>query len=225
MKIDIHLIWYEPIKFQLRSKTLNWQRFRIIRVPSLKIFWGASRPMRSQYSELSTNEKPRFQSDFFCCPNLEFTNPMIISQLTDIWVQLEYQCNAMRNETWHSISANGMLIGSQSNAYWQPIKCQLTTNLKTINTKLKANWQPIECQSTTNLNQINNQSDTNRKPNWCQLKTNRMPIDIQSNANAELLPYRQAGVSSFCLSNPMPMQNCCHIDRQGYQVYAYPIQC
>ena len=174
MKIDIHLIWYEPIKFQLRSKTLNWQRFRIIRVPSLKIFWGASRPMRSQYSELSTNENPRFQSDFFCCPNLEFTNPMIISQLTDIWVQLENQCNATRNE---------------------------------------------------NLIQINNQSDTNRKPNWCKLKTNRMPIDIQSNANAELLPYRQAGVSSFCLSNPMPMQNCCHIGRQGYQVYAYPIQC
>ena len=42
---------------------------------------------------------------------------------------------------------------------------------------------------------------------------------IQSNANAELLPYRQAGVSSLCLSNPMPMQICCHIDRQGYQVY------
>ena len=124
---------------------------------------------------------------------------------------------------WFQWTANGMLIGSQSNAYWHPIKCQLTTNLKTINTKLKANWQPIECQSTTNLNQINNQSDTNRKPNWCKLKTNRMPIDIQSNANAELLPYRQAGVSSFCLSNPMPMQNCCHRERQGYRVYAYQI--
>ena len=37
------------------------------------------------------------------------------------------------------------------------------------------------------------------------------------------LPYRQAGVSSLRLSNPMPMQNCCHRERQGYRVYAYQI--
>ena len=170
--------------------------------------------MRSQYSELSTNEKPRFQSDFCCWPNLESTNPMTISQLTDIWVQLEYQCNAMRNETWISIdwqmklgfqlTANGMLIGSQSNAYWQPIKCQLTTNLKTINTKLNANWQPIYYQLTTNLKQINNQSDTNWQPIWCQLKTNLMPINIQSDANQLLikskLRYIQSDMNQSCVN-------------------------
>ena len=71
-----------PIQCQLRSKTLDWSWFRFVRVPPLKIFWGTSRPMRSQHSELSTNQKPRFRPDSHCWPNLKSTNPRQMCQLT-----------------------------------------------------------------------------------------------------------------------------------------------
>ena len=91
---------------------------------------------------LSTNEKPVFWAldqweapisvRFFCCPNLEFTNPMIISQLTDIWVQLENQCNATRNENWISMDC-------QWNANWLPIKSLLTSNQVSIDNQFEDN--------------------------------------------------------------------------------------
>ena len=68
------------IQWQLRSKPLDWPRFRIIRVPPLGISGGTSRPMRSQHSELSTNQEPRFGQDFWLWPKLESTNPMQMCQ-------------------------------------------------------------------------------------------------------------------------------------------------
>ena len=58
---------------------------RLAQIQDLKgtpfeIFSGTSRPMRSQYSELSTNQRPRFQPYSWCWPNLESTNPLTICQ-------------------------------------------------------------------------------------------------------------------------------------------------
>ena len=61
----------EPIQCHLLSKTVDWCRFRIVRVPLWNICWGTSRPMRSQHSELSTNENPRFWLQSQCSSNLE----------------------------------------------------------------------------------------------------------------------------------------------------------
>ena len=55
---------------------LHWQVFRIVRVPPLNIFGGSSRPIRSQDSELSTNQRPRFQPNFRLQPNLSPPNAL-----------------------------------------------------------------------------------------------------------------------------------------------------
>ena len=55
---------------------LHWQVFRIVRVPPLNIFGGSSRPIRSQDSELSTNQRPRFQQNFRLQPNLSPPNAL-----------------------------------------------------------------------------------------------------------------------------------------------------
>ena len=75
-----YTIWWTQC--HLRSKTLDWRRFRVLRVPPLKNFWGTSQPMRSQHSELSTNRKARFWPENQCQQNLKSTNPMPICQFT-----------------------------------------------------------------------------------------------------------------------------------------------
>ena len=173
---------YEPIWCQLSSKTLNWNRIRIIRVSPLKIFWWTSRPMRSQLSELSTNEKPRFQPDFCFLPNLESTNPMTIGQSKDILMPLKCQ----------SQFANRIPVDIQSDANWHLIWYQLTANQKPINNQLTFNVTQIDYQSTSNQipiwylmrhNQmlIDNQSDVNWEPIWRQLRPNLMPIELPIN--------------------------------------------
>ena len=85
-----------PMECQLMSKMLDWHSFRILRVTPLKIFRGSSRPMRSQHSKLSTNEKPRFWPKSQCLQNLESSNLMPICQLTVIpiyWQPKGYQLN------------------------------------------------------------------------------------------------------------------------------------
>ena len=95
----------EPIQYKLRSKTLNWHRFMIVRVPPLKIFWGTSRPMRGQHFKLSTNQKPRFRPDSRCWSNLRSTNPTPMCQLTENQVSLEYQLTAdWQTLNWQSIA-------------------------------------------------------------------------------------------------------------------------
>ena len=96
-------IWWTQC--HLRSKTLDWCRFRVVRVPPMKIFWGTSRPMKSQHLELSTNQKPRFRTDSRCWSNLKSTNPTPMCQLTYNRVALDYQCR---------------------NAHWLPTKGRLT---------------------------------------------------------------------------------------------------
>ena len=103
------------IQWQLKSKSLDWPRFRIVRVPPLGTSGGTSRPMRSQYSELSTNQEPRFGQDFWLWPKLESTNPM---QMCQSAASLYREFIPVLN---------------------QPIWYQLRTNLKTIETQYDAN--------------------------------------------------------------------------------------
>ena len=69
--------------------------------------------MRSQHSELSTNEKPRFQPDFWCWPDTESTNPMQISQFTDHRVSLESQLTANVLPIECKLTGNQLPIESQ----------------------------------------------------------------------------------------------------------------
>ena len=97
--------------------------------------------MRSQHFELSTNEKPRFQPDFWCRPDTESTNPMQISQFTDNLVSLESQL------TSNVIPIECKLTGNQL-----PIESQVTSNLRLFTTFTNhANGIPILCQLTNPL--------------------------------------------------------------------------
>ena len=106
------------IQWQLRSKPLDWPRFRIIRVPPLGISGGTSRPMRSQHSELSTNQKPWFEPVFWRWPKFESTNPMQMCQ-SDASL---YRGKRPISRIWD-----------------EPIKCHLIDDLFT-------NWLPIDYQ-------------------------------------------------------------------------------
>ena len=140
----------EPIQCHSKWIMLNWIIFRSVRVPPLKIFWGSSRPMGSQHSELSTNEKPRFWPDSRCWPNLESTNPMLMCQLTDKQMFHDCQLNANGLPKECQLTSNWMPIEYQLNVNWLPIKCQLTSNWMKFDYQLDTNWLPMECQLTTN---------------------------------------------------------------------------
>ena len=75
-----------PLQFNFimkkRSKTIQWHNLYIVRVPPLKIFRESSRPIRSQDSELSTNQRPRFRLNFLPQPNLKSSNGQSIGQCT-----------------------------------------------------------------------------------------------------------------------------------------------
>ena len=133
----------EPIQCYLRSKTLDWHTFRIVRVPPLKIFSGTSRPMRSQHFELSTNQKALFWADFWWWPDIESTNPMQMCQLTDHRVSLESQLNANVLPIECKLTANQLAIVSQVTSYQRWI-----TTIPNI-----ANGTPIDhyCANWPNL--------------------------------------------------------------------------
>ena len=172
-----------PIQCQLRSITLDWHRFRIVRVPPLRNFWGTSRPMRSQHFKLSTNQKPWFRPDFRCWSNLRSTNSTPMCQLTENQVQLEYQLIAdWQTLYWHWTN-NGMPIDCQWNVNGLQMECQLRSNWMPIEIQSYVTWLQIEYQLTVNWMPINIQSYANRDPIWCQLTSNEIPIDCQSDAN------------------------------------------
>ena len=74
---------------------LHWQVFRIVRVPPLNIFGGSSRPIRSQDSVLSTNQRPRFQQNFRLQPNLSPSNaqPLCHCKVT-VSISAKYSASA-----------------------------------------------------------------------------------------------------------------------------------
>ena len=122
------------IQWQLRSKPHDWLRFRIVRVPPLRISWGTSRPMRSQHSELSTNQEPRFGQDFWLWPKLEYTNPM---QMCQSAASLYREFIPVLNQPiWYQLRTNLKTIKTQSNANWTP-------NKMLIDNQSDANWKPI----------------------------------------------------------------------------------
>ena len=158
----------EPIQCRSRSITLDWDRFRIIRVPPLKFSWGTSRPMRSQHFELSTNQKPRFQPDPRYWPNLESTNPMPMYQLTDNRVALDYEWNAYCLPTKCPLTINGISIDSN----WMPIDYEWNVNGLPIECKWNVNWFPMECQLNTSGMPLDNKWSVTHLPMECQLTTN-----------------------------------------------------
>ena len=143
-----YTIWWTQC--HLSSKMLDWLRFRVIRVPPLKTFWGTSRPMRNQHFELSTNQKPRFRPDSRCWSKLESTNLTPMCQLTYNRVALDYKWNAHWLPTKGRLTTNGISIDCQWNVNRLPMKCQLNSNGMPIEFQLKANWIPMECQFNTN---------------------------------------------------------------------------
>ena len=132
------------------SINFDWHRLRIVRVPPLKIFWGTSRPMRSQHFELSTNQKPRFRPDSRCWSNLESTNLTPMCQLTYNRVALDYQWNAHWLPTKGRLTTNGISIDCQWNVNQLPIECQLNSNWMPLICQWYVNWWPMECLLTTN---------------------------------------------------------------------------
>ena len=142
-----------PIGYQFSSISIHWQRFRIVRVPPLKIFRESSRPIGSQHSELSTNERPRFWPDSGLFPNFEPSNPLPI-ELFSMAAQMEF------NST-----SNGMSIVFQLNATWLSFECQLFANWIQIDFKCNTNWLSIGCQCIANW-----------MPLDCQLYVNWLPV-------------------------------------------------
>ena len=161
---------------------LDWQSFRVIRVPPLKIFWDTSGPMRSQHFELSTNQEPRFRLYSRCWQNLESANLAPMCQLRDNREPLECQwtANWLKIE-WDWIN-NGMSIDCQLKADWLPMVFQLTSNGMSIDYQWNANWIQMECQLTTNGLPIDNHLTTNGVPIECHFKDNG-PLQCQLNAN------------------------------------------
>ena len=131
-----------PIQCHLRSKTLNWPWFRFVRVPPLKIFWGTFRPMRSQHSELSTNQKPRFRPDSHCWTKLKSTNPREMCQLTADGMSLN--CNWTVNRMPKDYQL--MSIDCQWSVPRIPMECLLTVNVLPIDDQWNANWPPFDWQ-------------------------------------------------------------------------------
>ena len=154
---------------------LDWQSFRVIRVPPLKIFWDTSGPMRSQHFELSTNQEPRFRLYSRCWQNLESANLAPMCQLRDNREPLECQwtANWLKIE-WDWIN-NGMSIDCQWNANWLPMDCQLNANGVPIDFHWSANGMSIECQLTTNRVPMECQWRQSRATE-CQLNAKWMPM-------------------------------------------------
>ena len=138
---------------QFASKFIDWQRFRIVRVPPLNIFGESSRPIGSQDSELSTNERPRFRPDSGLFPNFEQSNALPI-ELFSMAAQMEFDS-----------TANGMPIVFQLNATWLSFECQLIANWIQIDLKCNTNWLSIGCQCISNW-----------MPLDCQLYVNWLPM-------------------------------------------------
>ena len=106
--------------------------------------------MRSQHSELSTNQKPPFRQNSWCWPNLESTNHMPICQLNVNWfLKIELHLRILYSGTW-------LYRGKwpSKTIIDEPIQCQCRAYLNNwIHVSIvqwNVNWQPMECQWYTN---------------------------------------------------------------------------
>ena len=91
-----------PMDCQFASKPIHWQRFRIVRVPPLNIFGESSRPIRSQDSELSTNQRPRFQQNIWHQPNLSPPNALPLCHCK-VTVSLKIHLNQVSPNIYQSM--------------------------------------------------------------------------------------------------------------------------
>ena len=114
LSLDCHLTttWLSVDKKV--SKVIHLQVFRIVRVPPLNIFGESSRPIRSQDSMLSTNQRPWFKQNIrhqlnlnpptvplqcHCVTQLPFDYHLTVTwlpldfHLTLIWLPLNWQCH------------------------------------------------------------------------------------------------------------------------------------
>ena len=131
-----------PICCQFSSISIHWQRFRIVRVPPLKIFRESSRPIGSQHSELSTNERPRFRQDSGLLPNFEPSNALPIGFFS------------ISGQMGFVSTANGMPIYHQWKANWLPIKCQFQLHWEEWEWNQSVNLIPLPPYKTFNPNRL-----------------------------------------------------------------------
>ena len=98
---------------------LHWQVFRIVRVPPLNIFGGSSRPIRSQDSELSTNQRPRFQQNFRLQQNLSPPNALPLCHCK-VTVSLKIHLNQISPNGYPNMPMDCQFANAMS---FEPLLC------------------------------------------------------------------------------------------------------
>ena len=200
-----------PMECQLMSKMLDWHSFRILRVTPLKIFRGSSRPMRSQHSKLSTNEKPRFRPKSQCPQNLESSNLTPICQLTVIpiyWQPKGYQWMSIGKAFSIDCYSNSLTIDCQFKANWLLMECLLDSNWLPTDFQLESHFGGPRLYSTASSQPMAPRSfpsieGNNRgargwdefipiqyklTANWMSIDCQLNPIQIDSQLNVNSLP-------------------------------------
>ena len=98
---------------------LHWQVFRIVRVPPLNIFRGSSLPIRSQDSELSTNQRPRFQQNFRLQQNLSPPNALPLCHCK-VTVSLKIHLNQFSPNGYQKMPMDCQFANAMS---FEPLVC------------------------------------------------------------------------------------------------------
>ena len=98
---------------------LHWQVFRIVRVPPLNIFGGSSRPIRSQDSELSTNQRPRFRQNIWHQTNLRPPNALPLCHCK-VTVSLKIHLNQIYPNRYENMPMDCQFVNAMS---LEPLLC------------------------------------------------------------------------------------------------------
>ena len=101
------------------SKLLQWHTLRIVRVPPLNIFKGSSGPIRSQYSELSTNQRPRFQQNIRHQPSLNPSNALPLCHCK-VTVSLKIHLNQISPNRYQNMSMDCQFVNAMP---LEPLLC------------------------------------------------------------------------------------------------------
>ena len=98
---------------------IHWQVFRIVRVPPLNIFGEPSRPIRSQDSELSTNQRPRFQQNIRLQPNLNQPSALPLCHCK-VTVSLKIHLNQISPNRYQNMSMDCQFVNAMP---LEPLLC------------------------------------------------------------------------------------------------------
>ena len=129
----------------LMPKTLQWQWFKIVRVPPLNIFRRSSWPIRGQDFWLSTNQKPRFQPDSEPPLKLNPSNPLSLCHWN------------VTQKIPRSIHIQSLPCHCQWIANSVPMQCHLKLLFYSGTCLYRGNWpsktiwdEPMQCQWSAN---------------------------------------------------------------------------